>query len=408
MVRSNNFLRNASMWLLASLFYAYQFVLRVLPNIMMPDLMRQFNIDASIFGQLSGVYYIGYAGMHIPIGILLDKFGPKTILPVCMVLAACGLLPFVYAQTWIYPCLGRFIIGVSSSAAILGLFKIIRMAYREELFTRMLGASVTIGLLGAIYGGYPVRWLLENIGWYTTFHLLILVGVVMAVITFIIVPSIKNPTSTSVWTDLKNLFLNRKIVAVCFLAGCMVGPMEGFADGWSTIFLTQIYHLGNAIAASLPSMIYLGMCIGAPLLSLLAEKTKAYYEIIAMSAFIMCASFILLLAGSLQLSFVSLVFFIIGLLCAYQILAIYKASSYAKESNVGITTAFANMIIMFFGYVFHTAIGKVAVHFWDGTVLQGIPFYSTFALRAALGIIPIMLFVGLLGFSTLAIQEKRT
>src|SRR5580704_8414274 len=113
------------MWSLASFFYAYQYILRVLPNIMMTDILEKFQIDASLFGQFSGFYYIGYAGMHIPVGILLDKYGPKWILPICMFFTVIGLLPLLYAEHWIYPILGRCLIGMGSSAAILGVFKII-------------------------------------------------------------------------------------------------------------------------------------------------------------------------------------------------------------------------------------------------------------------------------------------
>ena len=48
-----------------------------MPNIMLDDIMQQFQIDAATFGQFSGVYYIGYSLMHLPIGIMLDRFGPE-------------------------------------------------------------------------------------------------------------------------------------------------------------------------------------------------------------------------------------------------------------------------------------------------------------------------------------------
>ena len=56
-------------WIIASLFYAYQYILRVMPNIMLDDIMQQFNLSSATFGQFSGVYYIGYSLMHIPLGL---------------------------------------------------------------------------------------------------------------------------------------------------------------------------------------------------------------------------------------------------------------------------------------------------------------------------------------------------
>jgi MFS family permease len=67
--------------MMGSIFYAYQFILRVMPNIMLDDIMQQFHIDAAVFGQYSGVYYIGYCLMHLPIGIMMDRYGTKNVMP---------------------------------------------------------------------------------------------------------------------------------------------------------------------------------------------------------------------------------------------------------------------------------------------------------------------------------------
>ena len=123
-----------TVWVIASVFYAYQYILRVMPNIMLDDIMQQFHIGAATFGQFSGVYYIGYSLMHLPIGMMLDRFGPRKIMPVCILLTVAGLLPLIFADHWIYPIVGRFLIGMGSSAAILGVFKIVRMTFSEKRF----------------------------------------------------------------------------------------------------------------------------------------------------------------------------------------------------------------------------------------------------------------------------------
>src|SRR6186713_1319332 len=84
-------------WMIASIFYAYQYILRVMPNIMLDDIMQQFDISAATFGQFSGVYYIGYSLMHLPMGILLDRYGPKKIMTLCILLTVVGLMPLLFA-----------------------------------------------------------------------------------------------------------------------------------------------------------------------------------------------------------------------------------------------------------------------------------------------------------------------
>ena len=65
------------MWLMAVTFFAFQFVLRLDPGLVMPEIMGKFQVDATSFGVLSAAYYLGYAGMQIPVGILLDRYNPR-------------------------------------------------------------------------------------------------------------------------------------------------------------------------------------------------------------------------------------------------------------------------------------------------------------------------------------------
>ncbi|MGE3317909.1 MAG: MFS transporter [Candidatus Berkiella sp.] len=398
-----------SMWLLASFFYAYQYILRVLPNIMMIDILEKFHMDAAKFGQYSGLYYIGYAGMHIPVGILLDRYGPKRILPVCMVLTVAGLLPLLFADDWIYPALGRLMIGMGSSAAILGVFKIIRMSFKEERFTLLLGFSVTIGLIGAIYGGQPVNKLIHIFGWEAVVQAIILIGFAMAIATYCIVP--KQPIlqqNESWWMSVKTVLTNPQIVLVCFFAGLMVGPLEGFADVWGKEYLKSVYQLSDSVAASLPSLIFLGMCFGSPLLSWITAKTNAYFGFIILSGVIMGLAFIFLLTGDVPKVWLSVLFVVVGVFCAYQILAIYLASTFVGENLVGLTTACANMIIMTFGFVFHSAIGEIMKSKWDGRFLsEGVPYYDASAYTQGLMVIPAGLLLASVGYFFLALQDKK-
>jgi predicted MFS family arabinose efflux permease len=387
-------------WLVASVFYAWQYVLRVMPGIMMVDITRQFHIDAVIFGQFSGVYYIGYSLMHIPIGIMLDRFGPRKVMTGCILLTVIGLLPILFAENWIYPVLGRALIGMGSSAAILGTFKIIRMAYSEKHFTRMLGLSVTIGLLGAIYGGGPVAYLSLTLGYKMVVEIFACFGVVLALITWCIVPEMARIEYGSIFSNMKEVITNRRVVLLCLFAGFMVGPLEGFADVWGAGFLKQVYGFDTKLASYIPSMIFFGMCFGAPVLSYVAEKSGNYLAVTAASGVVMMLGFIALVAGVLTESTMIVAFIIVGVCSAYQILAIYKASTWVPEHVVGLTTAVANMIIMSFGYAFHTIIGIVVNSF------GGVD--ATKALVYGIGVIPLTLAIGAAGFFFLWFRESKS
>lgn len=391
-----------TMWFIVSVFYAYQYILRVMPNIMMNDILQQFHIDTTTFGQFSGIYYLGYSLMHLPIGIMLDRFGPKKILPICMIMTVIGLLPIIFAEYWVYPIIGRALIGMGSSAAILGSFKVIRLGFSEDHFTRMLSLTVTIGLIGAIYGGAPVNYMCATLGYKTVVTLFAGIGLALAFITYLIIPTVDATHKTTIIGDIKDVFGNTKVIIVCLLAGLMVGPLEGFADVWGTAYLKQNYGFDSTTAASLPSLIYIGMCFGSPLLSFIAEKSKYYFGTIVAAAFIMAASFFALTLGYTTINSMSVMFVVVGVCSAYQIIAIYKASTYVQEHVVGLTTAIANMIIMTFGYAFHSIIG-LAINAMGGP-------QSTKAFTLGIIVIPTALVIGMVGFITLVIFErfKRT
>lgn len=385
-------------WIIASMFYAYQYILRVMPSIMLEDIMQQFNIDAVVFGQFSGVYYIGYSLMHLPIGIMLDRYGPRWIMTACILLTVIGLLPIIFAEYWIYPIIGRALIGMGSSAAILGAFKVIRMAFSEERFTRMLSLSVTIGLIGAIYGGGPVGYMCDILGYKMVVQIFVGLGIALAGLTYFIVPDMAPSPQRSVISDLKEVFTNGKVIALCLFAGMMVGPLEGFADVWGSEFLKQVYGYDASMASYIPSMIFIGMCFGAPVLSLIAEKTGNYLGSIIGAGVIMAMSFLALILGYFTVNSMIVSFLIVGICCAYQILAIYKASTYVPEHVSGLTTAAANMIIMSFGYGFHTVIGVVVNAYGGPNVAQAFVY--------GIGVIPITLALGVMGFCALLYQAQ--
>ncbi len=387
-------------WIIASVFYAYQYILRVMPNIMLSDIMQQFGISAATFGQFSGVYYIGYSLMHLPVGIMLDRYGPKKVMTGCILLTVVGMMPLLFAEYWVYPIVGRFLIGLGSSAAILGVFKIIRMTFSAERFPRILSLSVTIGLIGAIYGGGPVSYMRDVFGYQAVVQVFAVAGLFLAGITYWIVPDVKNLSEKTVISDIKEVLRNGRVIWSCIFAGLMVGPLEGFADVWGTVFLKQVYGFEGTLAASMPSMIFVGTCFGAPVLSLIAEKARSYLAIIIIAAVTMAACFTFLLIWKLPSGLLTFNFIVVGVCCAYQILAIYKVSTYVREQVVGLTTAIANMIIMIFGYAFHSVIGGI-INAMGGPSTSQALIYGT-------AVIPITLALGAGGFVLLFIRERTT
>jgi hypothetical protein len=113
----------------------------------------------------------------------------------------------------------------------------------------------------------------------------------------------------------------------------------------------------------------------------------------------MLATFVALIMRWLTIETMTISFILVGVCCAYQILAIYKASTYVPERVAGLTTAVANMIIMSFGYLFHTTIGLV-ISSYGGT-------HAAKAFVYGMSVIPMALGLGVMGFIIVAYQGKQ-
>jgi predicted MFS family arabinose efflux permease len=387
-------------WFTVSVFYAYQYILRILPNVLMPEIMKRFHIDADIFEQFTDIYYIAYIGMHLPIGTWLDRKGPKYVIPSCIFISVAGVLPLLYSDSWVMAYIAIALIGFGSCGAILGLFKVVHLGFPENKFSRMLGIGVAIGLLGASYGSQPVSELFAIYGYERVIRYIIYIGLALAVVSYFTMPQARGVRNDEIdfKKDFSALWKKKKIFLIGIFAGLMIGPLEGFADAWGTSFLETVYAFNKDQATFLSSLIFLGMCVGASIISYIANKTRCYYSVIILSAFFMAGAFLLILFTKVNMNLLILLLFVIGLFCAYQVLAVYKSITYVKEGLVGLATATVNMIFMSFGYFFHSIIGRILQATGGGKIVDGVPIYSANSFIYGVSVIPIALILGAFGF----------
>ncbi len=389
-------------WSIVTFFYAFQYVLRVFPSIMIDDIRLKYALDAQQFGDFSGAYYLGYAIMHIPVGLLLDHKSPRWIVALSMGLCSIGILPLFLSDSWELAVAGRFLLGAGSSTAILGVFKIIRLNFPTNKTGTMLGFSVMVGLIGAIYGGGPVQDLVSILGWQQVLYGFTIFGFILAFITLFFIPKRTKPresTATgSIAKDLRIAFKTPYVLSTAFLAALMVGPNEGFADVWGTPFFTHVYNFPKEIASYLPSLIFFGMGFGAPFLAYIGDRTNAHKKIVKFSALIMGVLFVFLLKGNVSLTGSKISLFVIGIFCAYQVLVMHINGMRVEAKYSGIVTAITNMIIMSFGYVFHHFIGRTVNDSWAGEVIDNVRIYPMEAYTNGLMIIPAGLFLAFIGF----------
>lgn len=388
-------------WLFPLLFFAYQFILRLWPALMMQPIMEKFALEASGFGLLAAVYYYGYAGMQIPVAILLDKLGPRWVISLSATVCGLAMLVFSHTSSFYLALICRFLIGAGSTAGFLGASKVISQWFSVEKYSQMVGFTFTFGLMGAIYGGKPLGLLVTSYAPQSVAYALGILSLALGLCIFLVVrsPKISNPENQPrlQLADLSFLLNNRALWILAFANLFMVGSLEGFADVWGVPYLMQAYELSKPDAAFLVSFIFFGMLFGGPLLAYLSKKISDYV-LIALCGLGICLLFTLIISQAISNWWVlALSLFAVGLFCCYQVVVFSAGSKLVEVKYLSIGIAFLNCMNMFGGSLFHTLIGRIMDLFWEGQVdATGMRIYSLTSFHLALALIPLLAGLGAL------------
>lgn len=400
------------MWGILCAFFAYQFVARVSLGVMATDVMGHFAIDATQFGMMASVYYLGYATMQVPIGILLDQYGPRYIASFCILLCFLGVLLFVTANHWTMALIGRLLIGMGSSGAFISTSKIARSWFAEGVFTKMLGVTVTVGLLGAINGGQPIAKSLEYFSWQEVMYALAAVAGVLGILCYSIVRNplnfkMEETQSESLLSGFFRVLKMKPIVLIALFGSLMGGPLYVFADTLGTPFFETAYGWDKTDAAGIPSIIYIGMCFGSPILAYISEKFQNDKQLIVISALIMASSLgIVLFFKTLSYEAVVILMFVMGFFSSYQVLVFTLVARLTSPAISGVVIGFTNMINMYVGS-FLVQLCTWGLDFFKGVRHGETITYIASDYQYAVTIVSIMLTIGALGLSLTKLKSFR-
>ena len=401
------------LWSLASLFFAFQFILRLSTGILREEIIQKFSIDTIAFGTLAGYYYLGYAGMQLPIGLMLDKFDFRIVTFFSIVVSALGTLTFVITSDFNYLLIGRLMIGAGSAVGFLSVAKVTTSYFPVKYHPLMLGFSFTFGLIGAVFGVTPMKLLFNHFGYYYTFYTL--AGVAFAIgIMMVLIKNDKQAKEVNIQETKNNksliltLLFNPTILLIGIFGGLMVGSLEGFADVWAIPFFTQVYNFSEMESTVATSLIYVGMCFGGPILAFMATLFRSNNSIIVITGMMMVAIFAILLSfASLNFFITSTLMVLLGIFCCYQVLVFAIASKLVPSKSAGLAIAVINCINMSFGHIFHKLISNLISYNWDGLVnAVNTPIYSRNDFIISFSTIPIFCIVGVIGFMYFSKKSK--
>ena len=145
--------------------YFLSCLLRAITATLSPVLTLEFELMAADLGLLAGGYFLGFASMQIPLGYLLDKFGPKKIVSSFLLIAFIGTVSFALAQNFSGLLVSRILIGVGVSACLMAPLTGYRIWFAENQQQRANSWMLMIASLGFLSSTLPIQLLLPSLGW---------------------------------------------------------------------------------------------------------------------------------------------------------------------------------------------------------------------------------------------------
>lgn len=131
-----------------AVFYCYEFILRIIPGVLQTELSIALgHISATTFGQISALYYFAYSPMQMPVGMLMDRFGPRRLLTFACICCTVGSWMFSLTSSMFLVGAGRFLVGFGSSFAFVGVLSLALHWLPRRYFSLVAGLMTTLGIV---------------------------------------------------------------------------------------------------------------------------------------------------------------------------------------------------------------------------------------------------------------------
>ncbi len=350
---------------------------RVSNAVIAPNLIQDLHLNAETLGILGGAYFYSFALLQIPMGLMLDRIGPRFVVTFFPLIGALGALLFALGGT--FPCVlvGRVLIGIGMAPVLIGAFKVFTVRFRPEKFATLAGLNLSIGTLGNILAASPLAYLASTIGWRMTFALASGITTILAILFFWALggekeeekdphlPSLSEPligVIPSIGLVLKSLTFWQMGTAAFFRYGSFVG-LQGL---WLGPYLMDIKEYSPIRTGNLLVLLAIGTVVGGPIAGQLSDRVFHSRKNVALWGLTLYGLSLFPLIGVLNIDSpigYGLILFLIGFFGSFGILIYSHAKELFPIAISGTVMAGVNFFTMAGGAVFMPALGKIIESF---------------------------------------------
>lgn len=224
--------------------YFLSFLYRTVNAVLAPHIARAIHLDAGDLGLMTGIYFLTFAFFQLPLGILLDRFGPRRVEAGLLLFAASGAAAFALAQDAGTLILGRALVGLGVSACLMGALKANAQFYPLERLPLMNGIILSAGGLGAVAATAPVQAALGFTDWRGIYFALAGITLAVAALLFLVVPDRKgaaaDDTLASQLREVAGIFTDRQFLRVMPVGMMAMGAFLAIQGLWAGPWLRDV------------------------------------------------------------------------------------------------------------------------------------------------------------------------
>ncbi len=234
--------------------YSLSYLYRSVNAIIAPDLTAQFHLSPAQLGLLTSAYFLAFAAFQLPLGLLLDRFGPRRTDAALLLVAATGALVFASAGHFATLALGRALIGLGVSGCLMSALKANVIWFQRERWPVLNAWMFFSGGIGLVVATVPVEAALGLTTWRVLFALFAAATLVAAVVIFATVPK-RTPDSPieSFAAQLKGLgdiFATRQFWSITLAATATQATNMSVQGLWAGPWLRDVAALSRDAAAT--------------------------------------------------------------------------------------------------------------------------------------------------------------
>lgn len=328
---------------LAAIYLVSQF-LRNSVGVIAPDLAMEIGLSAGEIGLLSSAFFFAFAAAQLPLGIAIDRYGPKRCMLVCAAIAFLGALEFAIATTPAGLIAARVLMGLGSSCYLMAPLALYARRFPPERFTVLAGIQMAIGTIGTLLVTAPLAWASAAIGWRATF--LVVAGLVVACAGLVAVgvredgtdrvhPGSGETTRESLKGVLEVARM-RAFVPLFLMQAVSYSSYVLIVGLWGGPFLTHVYGYGLTTRGDLLMLPAISHIIGVVVWGH-AERIFGAYKPLVLTGALATAGALLLLAaiGRLEPVWLAVWLAAFGFLPAYIPVLIAHGRSFLPPHLVG-------------------------------------------------------------------------